>query len=51
MNPNAPQSPLSKAASFINQALTKDASYPDLDQYCRRQYLRPFAYAPEMRDC
>lgn len=52
MNPLAPpQSPLAKAASFINQALTKDESYPDLDQYCRRQYPYPFAYAVEIRGC
>ncbi|KAI8628320.1 nucleoporin-domain-containing protein [Xylariaceae sp. FL1651] len=31
-----PQHPLAKAASFINNALTKDEHYPELDTYCRQ---------------
>ncbi|KAI1463074.1 nucleoporin-domain-containing protein [Daldinia caldariorum] len=31
-----PQPPLAKAASYINNALAKDADYPQLDSYCRQ---------------
>ncbi|KAI1642367.1 nucleoporin-domain-containing protein [Daldinia loculata] len=31
-----PQSPLAKAASYINNALAKDGDYPQLDSYCRQ---------------
>ena len=34
-----PQTPLAKAATYINASLTEDESYPDLDSYCRRQCL------------
>ncbi len=37
-NPHIPpQSPLAKAANFINSSLNKDESYPEIDLYCRRQ--------------
>jgi len=35
--PAVSQPPLAKAASFINNALTKDEHYPELDTYCRRE--------------
>ncbi|KAI5862066.1 nucleoporin-domain-containing protein [Durotheca rogersii] len=31
-----PQPPLAKAAAYINNALTKDSEYPQLDSYCRQ---------------
>ncbi|KAI1382701.1 nucleoporin-domain-containing protein [Hypoxylon trugodes] len=31
-----PQPPLVKAASYINNALTRDGEYPQLDSYCRQ---------------
>ncbi|KAI1373996.1 nucleoporin-domain-containing protein [Hypoxylon crocopeplum] len=31
-----PQSPLAKAAGYINTALTRDGEYPQLDSYCRQ---------------
>ncbi|XXG99502.1 hypothetical protein Hte_005841 [Hypoxylon texense] len=31
-----PLPPLAKAATYINNALTKDAEYPQLDSYCRQ---------------
>ncbi|KAJ3580112.1 hypothetical protein NPX13_g440 [Xylaria arbuscula] len=34
--PASPLSPLAKAAGFINNALTKDERYPELDSYCRQ---------------
>ncbi|KAK8105603.1 uncharacterized protein PG998_003921 [Apiospora kogelbergensis] len=34
--PRPPQSPLSKAATYINSALTQDEAYPELDAYCRQ---------------
>ncbi|KAI2623698.1 nucleoporin-domain-containing protein [Xylaria nigripes] len=34
--PAAPQPPLAKAASFINNALARDEHYPELDSYCRQ---------------
>ncbi|KAI1334484.1 Non-repetitive/WGA-negative nucleoporin C-terminal-domain-containing protein [Xylariaceae sp. FL0016] len=34
--PVPPQSPLAKAAMFVNGALTKDEQYPELDTYCRQ---------------
>jgi nuclear pore complex protein Nup155 len=36
--PAPPQPPLAKAATFINNALTKDEHYPELDAYCRREF-------------
>ena len=33
---NNPQTPLAKAATYINASLTEDETYPDLDSYCRR---------------
>ncbi|KAI0435468.1 Non-repetitive/WGA-negative nucleoporin C-terminal-domain-containing protein [Xylaria sp. FL1042] len=34
--PAAPQTPLAKAAAFINNALSRDEHYPELDSYCRQ---------------
>ncbi|KAI1076826.1 nucleoporin-domain-containing protein [Whalleya microplaca] len=34
--PQPPLPPLAKAASYINNALTKDDNYPELDNYCRQ---------------
>ncbi|KAI0520709.1 Non-repetitive/WGA-negative nucleoporin C-terminal-domain-containing protein [Xylaria bambusicola] len=34
--PASPLSPLAKAAGFINDALTIDECYPELDRYCRQ---------------
>lgn len=34
--PPPPQSPLAKAAGYINNSLAKDESYPELDAYCRQ---------------
>ncbi|KAI0536634.1 Non-repetitive/WGA-negative nucleoporin C-terminal-domain-containing protein [Xylaria digitata] len=34
--PASPQPPLTKAAGFINNALTRDERYPELDSYCRQ---------------
>ncbi|KAI1436672.1 nucleoporin-domain-containing protein [Xylaria sp. CBS 124048] len=34
--PPSPQPPLAKAASFVNNALTRDEHYPELDSYCRQ---------------
>ncbi|KAI1123848.1 Non-repetitive/WGA-negative nucleoporin C-terminal-domain-containing protein [Nemania abortiva] len=33
--PATPQSPLTKAASYVNNALARDEHYPELDSYCR----------------
>ena len=41
-----PQSPLAKAASYINSSLASDAAYPELDSYCRRQYFDRLARLP-----
>lgn len=32
-------SPVEKAAQTVNRTLQQDESYPDLDSYCRREYL------------
>lgn len=32
-----PQPPLAKAATYVNNALTRDGEYPQLDSYCRRK--------------
>lgn len=37
--PPLPQSPLAKAAGYVNNALTGDEQYPELDQYCKREFL------------
>lgn len=36
--PAPPQPPLAKAATYVNNALTKDENYPELDSYCRREF-------------
>ncbi|KAH9908322.1 nucleoporin-domain-containing protein [Xylariomycetidae sp. FL2044] len=35
-SPMPPQPPLAKAASYINNNLSKDEHYPELDKYCRQ---------------
>lgn len=32
-----PQSPLGKAAGYVNNALALDGQYPELEQYCKRE--------------
>lgn len=39
-----PQSPLAKAAAYVNNALATDRQYPELEQYCKQMssdYSRP----------
>jgi hypothetical protein len=35
-----PQSPLAKAASYVNHSLAMDGQYPELEQYCKRKFER-----------
>lgn len=34
-----PQSPLAKAAGYVNNSLALDGQYPELDQYCKREFM------------
>ncbi|KAH8680837.1 non-repetitive/WGA-negative nucleoporin [Xylariales sp. PMI_506] len=53
--PPPPQSPLAKAAGYVNNALSGDEQYPELEQYCKQissEYQTPgfeSAWAPYKR--
>jgi nuclear pore complex protein Nup155 len=38
----SPQSPLAKAASYVNNSLVMDRQYPELEQYCKRESTRRY---------
>jgi nuclear pore complex protein Nup155 len=44
--PPPPQSPTSKAARYINNALATDRQYPELEQYCKRKYAAGLSRGP-----